>query len=82
MTFLYVKDGCLGCAKAREYLAVKGEEYKEVEVDNPVVRVGIQTLLRKDRTLVPLLVRENGGIAELFAPARGPDGTFTFMKVI
>ena len=82
MTFLYVKNGCPGCVKAREFLAERKEEYKEVAVDNPIVETGIATVLKKGRVLVPLLVRTNGHMAETFVPAAQADGSFFFVKVL
>ncbi len=81
MTFLYTKNGCPGCAKAREFLASRGEEYKEVIVDNPLLVVGMEKLLKKDRIFVPLLVRANGKDIELSVPIKGADGVFCFIKV-
>ncbi len=82
MTFLYTKDGCPGCDKARELLVSQDERYKEVLVDNPILEVGIKTLLKKDFVLTPLLVRTNGKSAKIFVPAKGSDGSFYFTKVI
>lgn len=81
MTFLYTKNGCPGCDKAREFLMTKGELYKEVVVDNPLLEAGIAATLGKGRILVPLLVRTSGQSAELFAPAAGLNGRFSFLKV-
>jgi len=80
MTFLYVKNGCPGCIKAREFLVARGEEYREVLVDNPLLEIGIEKLLKNGHILVPLLVRTNGRNAELFVPG-GTNGSFFFAKV-
>jgi len=81
MNYLYVKDGCPGCKKAKEFLMAGNEEYKEVAVDNPILEIGINTLLGKPHILVPLLVRTDGSKAEVFAPAVGPEGSFSFMRI-
>lgn len=62
MTYLYTLNGCKACAKIAEELSVKGVEFRKVEIDNPLVELGVQGLFKDGKVHAPVMVTPGDGI--------------------
>ena len=77
MQYLYTLANCANCDKAKESLAEKKQEYREVVIDNPVLEYGLRSLV--GRVMAPVLLKEDGN---LYFLVEQEDGKVAFLKLL